>query len=220
MRVLAVAAAAVIIAAGAATVEGSASATTTTASPTVKVVVRPVTSTGHLAAGYTLATEPTGSVDCSFADPSPGAVSRNVEFCSPSAEYAVACWKSAVAHRVLCIRNPRHKQVVRIPRTGAFAPTALAPALDRAPLGMTLGNGAYCSIRDGGAWSSLHSHPTWSGTYSCTNGSVVWAPPTSHHWGINEIDPSWTVRTAPASGVGSVVIRHVVKAWFVGTASA
>lgn len=215
MRVLAITAAALALLAGAAALEAPASATT--AAATVRVVVRPVTSTGHVRAGYTLVTEPSGLVDCRFPEPSPGAVSRNIEFCSPSAEYAVACWKSAVPQRVLCIRNPRHKQVVRIPRTGAFAPTALAPARERAPLGMTLGNGTYCSIRDGGAWGTLHSHPTWFGTYSCDNGSVVWSPPTANHHGINEIDPSWTVRTAPASGVGSVVIRHVVKAWFVGT---
>jgi hypothetical protein len=122
-----------------------------------------------------------------------------------------------VPHRVLCMRNPRRMHLVRIPRSGPFASTGLAPASERAPLGMTLGNGAYCSIRDGGAWSILKSHPTWFGTYSCDNGGAVWAAPTANHQGINESSASWTVRTAPASGVGTVVLRHVVKAWFVGT---
>jgi hypothetical protein len=206
--------AALLIGGGVAGFETAVGATVT---PTAKVVVRPVTSTGHVRAGFTMVSEPTGLVDCNAQDPSPGAVSRNIEFCSPSAEYAIACWKAAAPHRVLCMRDPRSTRVVRIPRTGTFAPTGLAPLSQRAPLAITLGGGAYCSIRDGGAWPTLRSHPSWVGTYSCNNGDAVWAPPTATHNGVNESSASWTVRTARSSGVGPVVTRHVVRAYFVGT---
>lgn len=194
----------------------AANATTTTA--TVRVVVRPVTSTGHPAAGFTLHSEPTGSVDCSGKSPSPGAVDPDIEFCSPSAEYAVACWKSAVAQRALCMRNPRSKDVYRIPRTGAFAPTAVAPVAYRAPLLMKLADGDFCAIRDGGAWGSLDGHPNLFGTYACIKAGIVWATSTARHFGINESHPLWTVQTAPA-GHHALVLRHIVKAWFVGTKS-
>lgn len=214
MRALAVTAAAVALLAGVAVLDNPASATTL--APTVKVVVRPVTATGHVRSGYTLTYEPTGSVDCRFPDPSPGAVNNNIELCSPSAEYAVACWKAAALHRVLCMRNPRSKQIVRIPRVGAFAPTDRAPAAQRAPLMIRLGDGDRCSIRDGGAWGSLPGHPDLFGTYSCAHDGAVWATSTAAHHGVNESNPTWTVRTAQF-GSHTLVTRHVVKAWFVGT---
>jgi hypothetical protein len=213
MRVLRMAVAAILLIAGAAALEPAAA---TTLAPTVRIVVRPVTSTGHVRSGFTLTYEPSGSVDCSLAEPSPGAVNKNIEFCSPSAEYAVACWKAAALHRVLCMRNPRSKTVVRIPRTGAFAPTGLAPVAQRAPLVMRLGDGDVCSIRDGGAWGSLPGHPNLSGTYSCAHDGAVWATSTAAHLGVNESNPVWTVRTAHF-GSSTLVTRHVVKAWFVGT---
>lgn len=215
MRVLALTAAAVALLTGTAILDAPATAATT-APATVKVVVRPVTSAGHARDGFSVTGEPSGQVYCNYPDPSPGAVNRNIEFCSPSAEYAVACWKAAVAHRVLCMRNPRVKKLVRIPRVGAFAKTAVAPPADRAPLVMRLGDGDVCSIRDGGAWGSLPGHPYLVGTYSCQHDGAVWAGPHAAHQGVDESNPSWTVRTAQF-GSHTLVTRHVVKAWFVGT---
>jgi hypothetical protein len=215
MRVLTLITAALALVAGAVLVAAPAHAATTIA-PTVKVVVRPVTSAGHARAAFTVTGEPSGQVDCSFASPSPGAVSANIEFCSPSAEYAVACWKAAAPHRVLCMRNARSHRLVRIPRVGPFAATAVAPAAQRAPLVMTLGDGDVCSIRDGGAWGSLPGHPNLFGTYSCRHDGAVWATATAAHQGVNESNPVWTVRTAQF-GSSTLVTRHVVKAWFVGT---
>jgi hypothetical protein len=194
----------------------AAGATTTTA--TVRAVVRPVTSTGNVATGFTMHTEPTGSVDCSAKLASPGAVSPNINFCSPSAEYAVACWNSSAAHRALCMRNPRSKDVYRIPRTGAFAATAVPPVKFRAPLLVKLADGDFCAIRDGGAWGSLTGHPELTGTYACIHAGIVWASSTARHFGVDESHPLWTVRTAPA-GNHALVTRHIVKAWFVGTQS-
>jgi hypothetical protein len=184
---------------------------------TVTVVVRPVTSSGHAASGFVVKNEPTGSVDCSFAEESPGAVSDNILLCSPSAEYAVACWKAAAAKHALCMRDPHSHKLARIPRTGKFA-SAKVLHKDRGPLRMVLGNGAVCSIRDGGAWGQLQSHRKWVGTYSCTKGGDVWAPAKAKHQGVNETNPVWTVHTASASGTGAVSVRTVTKAWFVGTA--
>lgn len=183
--------------------------------PTVKTVVRPVNAAGFARSGFLVTAEPTGSVDCTLPLPSPGAVSPNIETCFPSAEYAIACWKAAAAHKVLCMRNPRLPHLVRIPRTGAFAGTAIAPANDRAPLSMVLADGAYCGIRDGGTRSSRAGHPKWVVTYDCDNGKEIWRRPGAPHFGVNEAFPSWTVIEAAASG--PIVSRHVVRAWFVGT---
>jgi len=204
------------VAAVSAVVAPSFASASTTPSATVRVTVRPVTSTGHPAPGFTLQSEPTGSVDCTAKLPSPGAVDANIDFCSPSAEYAIACWKSAVRQRVLCFRDPQSKKVYRIPRTGVFAPTAAPPVADRAPLLMVLMDGDRCSIRDGGAGGSLTNHPNLYQTYYCINDGQVWASATSHHFGVNEANASWTVKTAPA-GNHPLTTRHVKKAYFVGT---
>ena len=182
---------------------------------TVKIVVRPVNAAGFARPGFTVTGEPTGSVDCSFAVPSPGAVSPNIESCFPSAEYAVACWKAAAPHKALCMRNPRVHKLVRIPRQGAFAPTAVAPAHDRAPLGMELVNGNFCAIRDGGAGPTRAGHPQWVATYYCDNGKAIWMRPGARHFGVFEAFPSWTVIVAGPTG--PITAHHVAKAWFVGT---
>jgi hypothetical protein len=220
MRVLATMAAAVLLAAVPAGVVAAAGASTatTTSSPTVRVVVRPVNALGRAQAGFSVTNEASGSVDCSFADPSPGAVNRNIEWCSPSAEYAIACWKSATPARVLCMRNPRVAHLVKIPRIGVFANTLPAPLSQRAPLVMNLRDGDHCSIRDGGAGPARQGHPNWAASYYCVHDGVVWKTPTASHYGINESSTSWTVITG--NETGPLVTRHVAKAWFVGTHSA
>jgi hypothetical protein len=127
----------------------------------------------------------------------------------------VACWKAAAAHKVLCMRNPRVRALVRIPRTGAFAGTAVAPARDRAPLSMVLADGAYCALRDGGTRSHRSGHPRWVVTYDCDNSKEIWMRPGAAHFGVVERLPSWTVIEAGATG--PIVTRHVLRAWFVGT---
>jgi hypothetical protein len=117
------------------------------------------------------------------------------------------------------MRNPRSKHLVRIPRLGAFASTALVPPARRAPLEIRLGDGDLCSIRDGGAWGQLPGHPNLFGTYACVHDGAVWATATARHQGVNESHATWTVRTAHC-GSHTLVTRRVVKAWFVGTAQA
>jgi len=161
---------------------------------------------------------PTGGVDCSFPDAAPSAVSPNIEQCSPSAAYAAACWKAAAPHKVLCMRNPRVRQLVRIPRLGAFAPTGLVPESERAPLSMVLANGDYCSFRIGGAAPMRANHPHWIATYYCNSGKIVWMRPGAHHYGVNEMFDSWIVIVAGATG--PIFARYLTRAWFVGTAHA
>lgn len=185
---------------------------------TTRTIVRPVTSSGHVAAGFTLHLEPNGSVNCSLRFPSPGAVSPNIEFCGPAAEYAIACWKAALAHHALCMRVVNGRDVYRIPLDGSFAPTAIAPVKYRAPLLMKLGDGDFCLIRDGGSLGSLTGHPNLHGTYGCLHDGVVWASTSARHFGVDESHPLWRVRTAPA-GNHNLVTKVVAQGWFVGTRS-
>lgn len=181
------------------------------------IVVRPVNASGHAQPGYSIASERDFPIDCRFPNPSPTAVSPNIEFCFPTAAYAVACWKAAAAHKALCLQDPRKPQLIRFARRGAFAPTGLAPAAMRGPLAIRLGDGDYCRIRGGGAWSSPPGHPRLLGYYGCDRDGAVWAL-TSRHQGVNESQPVWTVQTAHFDS-SRVVTRRVVRAWFVGTAT-
>ena len=194
---------------------GATSAGASTLTRTQRVVVRPVTAYGHPVSGFHVRIERSGQVDCSFPEPSPGAVDKNILLCSPSAEYAIACWKSSTPHHALCMRNPRVDKLVKIPTTGRFAHTA-APR-HKVPLALRLANGVYCTIRDGGAGARLRHHPNWAATYYCANGAAVWARIGSRSYGVDTSHRVWTVHTAPASGKGSLVVRKVMRAWFVGT---
>lgn len=182
--------------------------------PTQITVIRPVNAAGFARPNFTV-TGVTGAVDCSFPDPSPGAVSPNIENCSPSAAGAFACWKAAAAHKVLCLRNVRVRKLTRFQRMGAFAPTALAPADQRAPLAVALANGDFCTLRTGGTGAIRQGHPHWTETYFCNSGKFLWQRPGSHHYGINEQFDSWIAVEAGASG--PIFARYLLRAWFVGT---
>jgi hypothetical protein len=189
------------------------------AAATRVVIVRPVDAAGHALPGFTVTDRAgTGWIDCRSAYPSLAAVSPNIEWCTPTALSPVACWKAASAHKALCMIDPRSHELVRYSRHGAFAPTALAPAVHRAPLTIRLGDGDYCRIRAGGAWGTPPGHPRLIGYYSCGRDGAVWARITARHNGINESQPIWTVRTAQFDS-SQVTTRRVVRAWFVGTAA-
>ncbi|MGN6475475.1 MAG: hypothetical protein ACTHK4_17775 [Mycobacteriales bacterium] len=186
---------------------------------TVQIFVAPVKASGHHAPGFTVVSEHGGDVFCNPADPSPVSVSANVEECSPSVEYAVACWLSSRAGRVLCLRNPRKAVLSSIRLSGPFADTPPVSAHRLSPFYLLLSDGAVCSIRDGGAWATLKSHPNYRGTYSCTKNGDVWSKPHAAHSGVDETSAVWTVQTASAKGTGPLTTRHVAKAYFVETAS-
>ena len=211
-----------------ASLAGAATATTTTGAGTATnaahaatkvVVVRPVTSSGAAVTGFHVKTQHDVSIDCSSRQPSAGAVDRNIEECSPSAAYAIACWKAATSHHALCTRDPSSHRLYRIALTGRFAKTPVVKAKWRAPLLIVLTDGTRCSIRDGGAWGTLKSHPSWNGTYSCTKHGIVWSAPKAKHEGVDESSSSWSVHTGSAAGTGKLTARHIERAYFVGTAS-
>lgn len=190
-----------------------------TAPPTHVITIRPVTATGHAAPGFRVKAQRHGPIDCSFASPSPGAVDRNIEECSPSAAGAIACWKSALAHHALCFRDPTSKRLDRFRLSGRFARTAAAKPTLRAPLLIVLADGTRCAIRDGGAWGSLPHHPKWFGTYQCARHGAVWANAKMSHEGVNESAPRWTVHTSQFGGSGKLTVRRVKRAYFVSTAA-
>jgi hypothetical protein len=181
-------------------------------------VVRPVNGSGHAQPGFSIRSGGRYPIDCRYPTPSPGAVSPNIEFCFPTAYYAVACWRAAAAHKALCMQDPRTHKLVRFRYQGRFAPTGLAAPKQRAPLGIVLGDGDYCAIRDGGAWTPLPGHPRLSGYYVCRRDGAVWAQQVTAHNGVNESQPMWTVRTAQLTS-RQLVTRRVVRAYFVGTAT-
>src|SRR6478609_4630251 len=106
-----------------------------TLTPTAQVVVRPVSWSARVTPGFTVSRENPGSLDCTTGMASPGTVDADILECSPSAEYATACWLSRTPHRTLCLRDPRKKQWVSINRTGTMAQALPDPAGKRGPLG-------------------------------------------------------------------------------------
>lgn len=184
---------------------------------TRQVVMRPVDRDGRPAPGYTVQTE-SGSVSCS--EPSPVAVDPDIRMCSPAAEYAVACWRSADPGWVLCLRDPLFHTLARIRLSGGFTPVA-APR-GPSPLRIVLSGDVSCVIRDGGSWELLPGHPQWFGTYGCNMRDTVYGPANSD--GIDRTHPLWTVHVVPDSALGvngsgkPVDIRPVRTGYFVGTA--
>jgi hypothetical protein len=184
---------------------------------TQTTVVRPVNLSGHAAPGFTVgAPFQRFPIDCSFAFESFGALSPNIEWCSPTAATAIACWKAAAAHKTLCLTDVFKHRLSRFPLRGRFAPSAVRPSEEQAPLGLVLADGQRCWIRDGGAWESLPHHPNLYGTYSCEHNAAVWAVLDARHAGVNESHPSWTVRVG-RFGHRTLVTKHVARAWFVAT---
>jgi hypothetical protein len=186
---------------------------------TIRVIVAPVTASGHAASGFTVKPDRQYQVFCAPTSPSPVSISPNVAECSPSAAYAVACWKSATPKQALCLLDPR-KHILKAGRLmNGFAPTKAVPNKELSPFVLILTDGTVCSIRDGGAWGYLKSHPKYFGTYSCSKHGVVWSPPNAVHYGVDESSSSWTVQTGSAAGKGGLTTRHVARAYFVATAT-
>jgi hypothetical protein len=189
---------------------GAAGATTP---HTKRVVVRPVRANGTPVADYHVTRENDGSFTCD--EVSRVAVSANIRACGPSATYTVACWKSS-HHTVLCLRDPRKKELARIPYQGSFSHVA-APKKP-SPQALVLGNKRACDVRDGGAWGTVAAHPHWVGFYSCT-GKVgdVYGPAKGD--GINRKHKLWTVETVSFGATEKITKHRVVKAYYVGTAA-
>ena len=181
------------------------------ATATQRVVVRPVTASGHAAPGWQVKAM-SGSVSCDSA--SAGAVSNGIAYCGPSADYAVACWHAATTSRVYCLPDPRKHTLWRIRLDGAF-PRVTAPR-HPSPQALATRVGGYYLVRDGGAGPMLAKHPTWvSQYYGANNGRFVGGPRSTD--GVNRRHPAWfvtTFRTPNQQGLRQAVAR----AYYVGTA--
>jgi hypothetical protein len=178
-------------------------------SRTQQVVVRPVDASGHARPGWTVHRMKGVKADC---DGSAGAaVTDGIYACFPSAAYLPSCWPSS-HHTVLCLRDPRVHKLVRVRYRDTLG-TASAP--DRpTPQGLDLARGQTCSVRVGGAWGTLPTHPRWVGFYSCTHGSV-YGPPDGD--GVQRGAQPWRVRVWKSGTRHDVVHRSVTTAYFVGT---
>ena len=189
------------------------------AAPTQRIVVRPVTSSGHVVNGFTRTDVNSPRLSCSF-NGGQGSVSTvtvdpGVFYCSPDVAYAIACWDSSLAGHVLCLTSAFRKQVVRY---RGSAPTHLDnPSHPFNAINLRLGNGEHCSARNGGAVGFQKHHPNWIATYFCGKGAdILWSPPhLAKTQGTDRSTPRWHAWVGTASG--HLHKRAIETAYFVGT---
>jgi hypothetical protein len=205
-------AAAVTLAAGT-LVSGSAYAAPKGPAPgrTHVVIVRPVDATGRAEPGWVVHRMRGVRADCD-ASAAPSAVDDQIFECFPSAAYLPACWPSR-RHTVLCLRDALKEKLVRVRYHGPLG-NVTAPVTP-SPIDMVLGR-QDCSLRVGGAWGTIPTHPRWVGFYSCTRGSV-YGPPSGD--GVDRAQQPWTVRLWKSGTKHTVVRRSVTIAYLVGTGS-
>jgi hypothetical protein len=181
---------------------------------TQRFVVRAVTASGTLAAGFTASHESV-PVSCALGPAaSPAAVDDDIVACTPESSYAVACWAAADPGHVYCLRNPWTDDVVELP-VADRVPHVSAPQHPQ-PLGLTLADGTHCSLRSGGASSELAAHPTWFAAFICATTTAVWAAPNTD--GIDTSARAWSVQIAPLDGTGPLVTSAVADVYYAGTA--
>lgn len=185
---------------------------------TRRVVLRPVNRHAQPANGYTVTDgHPGYSLDCSTATAAVASLSRDVEWCFPTALSASTCWADTQPGHALCLQNPWSAQLVRFPTSGSFA--SVAATGHPRPLGITLNDGQNCALRDGGAGSSPIGKPNWTSYYTCGNGNAVWAAIAPDATGIDTSHPLWTVHVGNVTGDGPLVTRPVSTAYYVATAT-
>jgi hypothetical protein len=178
------------------------------------VHVRPVTVSGRPSPGWTVRRE-AGTVSCSGTAPS--AVNPGITSCFPTAYGLSACFKSG-RHTVLCVRDARVRELVRMRYSGAY-PKVDGPARPQ-PINLELTDGRQCLIRTGGAWSSPRQHPRWVGYYSCNRRAGVYAPGAG--LGINTTRDLWTAqvwRSGPDPQGRHLVTRGIARVYVVGVAA-
>jgi hypothetical protein len=176
---------------------------------THRVVVRPIDASGHARPAYSVTRFRGVKVTCD--ESATSAVDDGIYTCYPAAEYLPACWK-AHHHTVLCLRDARTTRLARFRWTGTLG-TATAPKRP-SPIDLDLAGGQKCSIRVGGAWGILPTHPNWVGFYSCDRGSI-YGPASGD--GVDRSTSPWTVHLWKSGTKHRVVTRDVATAYFVGT---
>jgi hypothetical protein len=184
------------------------------------VVIRPVDQAGRPAPGFTVTNDTKRIFGCApfgKSEPSVVAVNANIMWCGSSADYAVACWQAANPSHALCFRDPWSREIAESSMTTSNPP-GTTPLSQPKPMGLLLSDGDHCQIRDGGAWSSPVTHPTWVGYYFCTKNHFIYGPKVPGGDGIDHTTPMWTVQVG--SGEGPLSVRRVVTAYYVGTKGA
>ncbi|HET6877308.1 MAG TPA: hypothetical protein VFH38_07250 [Jatrophihabitans sp.] len=210
MRAVLALLAALAVLSGAAAPAPRASASVASGRHTVRTVVRPVGRDGVPAAGWRVVRERIYGFTCN-SGPSRVAVDPGIRYCGAAITNTVACWKSA-RHTVLCMRNPRVHQLVRIRYRGAFRPVRAAAR--PSPQALDLVSGNRCIIRSGGAWSPVKRHPRWFGTYSCARGNL-YGPGRD---GIDRSVRPWRVHLVLNPRRPTIRQRRVAIAYYAGNA--
>ncbi|MCX5045025.1 hypothetical protein OG921_17805 [Aldersonia sp. NBC_00410] len=178
-------------------------------------VLEPVDADGFPARGWRVDPGRTGgSIDCSYPESSPSAVSDDIVRCTPNAAAADTCFAADDPGQALCLIDPFSNTVVEYAVAGAIA-AVTAPA-DPRPIGLVLDNGDKCRLRVGGAWSAPESHPDYVGYYSCdaAGDAAIWGPPEGG--GIDESASQWSVEYGWITG--QLTTQRVVEAFYTGRA--
>ena len=205
------------------TTKGSASGVQTNKTGPAQVILRPFSSTGSAAAGWSIAPDQgsVSEVDCSYPEPSPASKSPGIQSCSPSAASADSCYFAHGSTTGLCLQNPFGRSLAQVITSGSITYDIVPPATPT-PLGIVLDDNTECRLRNGGAWSAQDQNPTYVGYYGCetTPGSdsslAVWADPANSRDGITRSATGWSVQVGDAH---SSLTTHTIKtAYFVGTA--
>lgn len=186
---------------------------------THQVVVRPVTSSGTLARGWSARSQNL-TISCAGALFSPVAESGDVLYCSPSAASAIACWHASDRSYAYCLPDPRTHTVDRFRLNGTTFSAAHPAEFPPAPQALDLVDGTRCSIRIGGAAARLQVHPDWVPYYFCGAGedTAVWAQQSAADGGVRRADGLWTVQASAADGTAPLRTIGVANAYFVATA--
>lgn len=134
--------------------------------PTTLVTnINPLTSSGALRKGWTIAEVANGdAVNCAYDQGSPSAVSPGTHRCGSTADSTDACWTSPrYAGMILCLFDPftnvlHERWAVDVPKS---TPAAARPE----PVGLELYDGTRWRLRVGGAWGGRKDGLV--GAYSC-----------------------------------------------------
>ena len=183
-----------------------------------EVVLRPFKTDGSPADGWSATgnLSNVGEVDCSYPERSPSSKSPGIQFCSPSAASADACYFAPNQTSGLCLQDPFSRNVARVTANGSIT-YGIAPPKEPTPIGIELDDGSKCRLRNGGSWSGQDQNPSYVGYFGCLGSRtrIVWADPASKGDGINRSATGWTVTVGDEHS--ALETRRVTTAYFVGT---
>jgi len=134
--------------------------------PTTVRTITPVTATGTLAPGYTIARH-YGNANCASGSPTVGKAYQCFTPASPVGIYD-ACWVQANHHYVLCIEKPWQRKVTRLHVTRGYGDSSGFMTVHR-PWGARLGSRIRCLVILGPV-HAIHGKPR---RYLCNHKIVL-----------------------------------------------